>query len=207
MSSNVNCSRGEPGKGYRPHTRVILQLASTAGLPGEKRLFRNMFVFQARPALSADLPRPLSCPNVFLPARRPVYPADATTQPHLLLRRAHGRLRRLVTKFQGAMSATGAFASSAASLNQGTGSCLRFTPAPGARALSAAPLSYGIIQATGVLCLGHHSSQHRHGSPRTKRRPPPATRRAVVRLLRLHVTPFSEGVLLLRLPPMRRRSV
>ena len=114
-----------------------------------------------------------------------------------------------VTTFEGAMPATGICASSVAPLCQGTAACALSAapPATGVRASSVAPLSYGIIQATGVLCLGHHSSQHRHGSPRTKRRPPPATRRAVVRLLRLHVTPFSEGVLLLRLPPMRWRSV
>ena len=57
-----------------------------------------------------------------------------------------------VTKFQGAMPATGACASSAAPLSQGTGACaLSAAPsATGARASGAAPLSYGIIQATGA---------------------------------------------------------
>ena len=57
------------------------------------------------------------------------------------------------------------------------------------------------------LRLGRRSSQPQHGGSRTKRRPPQAMRRAVVRLLRLHVAPFGEGVLLLHLPAMRRRSV
>ena len=41
-----------------------------------------MLVFQARPALSADLPQPLPCLLFFRSARRPVYPVDAATQPH-----------------------------------------------------------------------------------------------------------------------------
>ena len=61
-----------------------------------------------------------------------------------------------VTKFQGGMPATGACASSAAPLSQGTGSCaLSAAPsATGARASGAAPLSYGIIQATGACASG-----------------------------------------------------
>ena len=57
------------------------------------------------------------------------------------------------------------------------------------------------------LHLGRRSSQPRHGGLRTRHRPPPATRRAVVRLLRQHVAPIREGVLLLHLPAMRWRLV
>ena len=61
-----------------------------------------------------------------------------------------------VTKFQGAMPATEACASSAAHLSQGTGACaLSAAPSTtGARASGAAPLSYGIIQATGACASG-----------------------------------------------------
>ena len=75
-----------------------------------------------------------------------------------------------VTKFQGAMPATGACASSAtplsqgtgaralsaAPLSQGTGACAisAVPPATGARASGAAPLSYGTIQATGACASG-----------------------------------------------------
>ena len=57
-----------------------------------------------------------------------------------------------VTKFQGAMPATGACALSAAPLSQGMGACALSTASSvtGARASRAAPLSYGIIQATGA---------------------------------------------------------
>ena len=61
-----------------------------------------------------------------------------------------------VTKFQGAMLATGACASSAAPLSQGTGACaLSAVPsATGARASGPAPLGYGIIQETGACASG-----------------------------------------------------
>ena len=61
-----------------------------------------------------------------------------------------------VTKFQGAMSATGTSGSSAAPLSQGTGAfSLSAAPsATGARASRATPLSYGIIQATGACASG-----------------------------------------------------
>ena len=61
-----------------------------------------------------------------------------------------------VTKFQGAMPVTGACASSAAPLSQGTGACaLGAVPsATGVRALSASPLSYDVIQATGACASG-----------------------------------------------------
>ena len=113
-----------------------------------------------------------------------------------------------VTKFQGAMPEKGACASSAAPLSQGTGACaLSAAPsATGARASGAAPLSYGIIHVTGAcawgLLLSASARRPTHQAPL-----PPATRRAVVRLLRLHVAPINEGVLLLHLSAMRWRSV
>ena len=151
-----------------------------------------MLVFQARPARSADLPRSLPRLLVFRPARRPLYPVDAATHPHLLLRGAHGHLRRLLQRFKalcrrqepapraplssakarevlrlerrstqprhGSLRSKRRSAgdwslrSSAAPLSQGTGTCaLSAAPPPaGARASSATPLSYGIIQTTGT---------------------------------------------------------
>ena len=108
-----------------------------------------MLVFQARPALSADLPRPLPRMLVFRPARRPLYPVDTARSASA----ANPRTPPLpVTKFHGATPATGAYALSAALLSQGTGdrALSAARPATGARASSAAPLTYGIIQATRV---------------------------------------------------------
>ena len=61
-----------------------------------------------------------------------------------------------VSKFQGAMPATGACASSAAPLSQGTGAChlSAASSSTGARTLGAAPLGYGISQATGTCASG-----------------------------------------------------
>ena len=50
---------------------------------------------QARPAPSADQSLPLLRLLSFRLERPPGYPADAATQPQLLLRGAHGLLRRL----------------------------------------------------------------------------------------------------------------
>ena len=139
-----------------------------------------------------------------------------------------------VTKFQGAIPATGACASNSAPLSQGTRACASSAappatgafatraaplsqnteacalnaapPATGARASSAAPLSYGIIQATGVCASGAAPLSLGTG-PAHQVPPPLATRSAVVSLPRRHVFPFSEGVLLLHLPAMRWRSV
>ena len=49
-----------------------------------------MLMFQASPALNADLRRPLPRLLVFRAVRRSVCPADAAIQPYLLLRRAYG---------------------------------------------------------------------------------------------------------------------
>ena len=61
-----------------------------------------------------------------------------------------------VTKFQGAMPATGVCASSVAPLRQGTGAWALSTAPSGTetRASGAAPLGYGIIQATGACASG-----------------------------------------------------
>lgn len=56
-------------------------------------------MFQARPALSADLLRVLSRLLAIRPARRPLCQVDAATQLHLLLRRGHGFVRRLLQSF------------------------------------------------------------------------------------------------------------
>ena len=108
-----------------------------------------MFVFQARPALSADLPRTLPRLLVLRPARRPVYPVDAATQPHLLMRRACAPSAAPLSQgmgdcaFSAALPATGACASSAAPLLQDTEdrAFSAASPATGACASSAVPLS------------------------------------------------------------------
>ena len=134
-----------------------------------------MLVFQARPVLSVDLSRPLPHPLVFRPERRPVYPVDAATQPHLLLRRAHGLTPSPATKFQGAMQAPGACAWSSAPLSQGTGACtLSATPpATGARSSRATPLSRGTMPVTGA-CASSAAPLSRGTGDRALSATPPA---------------------------------
>ena len=100
-----------------------------------------------------------------------------------------------VTKFQGAMPTTGACALSAA------------RSATGTRASAAALLRYGTIQATGACASAATPLSVGTGACAPGAAPPQATRRAVVRLLRLHVGPCSEDVLLLHRPDMRWRSI
>ena len=76
----------------------------------------------------------------------------------------------------------------------------------GTRALSAAPLSYVIIQASGACASGAALLGLDTGA-RAPSAPPSATRLTVVKLLRLHVAPFGESVLLLHLPTTWWRSV
>ena len=110
---------------------------------GKTRSFDTMLVFEARPALSADLSRSLPRLLGF------VVPYIRPTQRH-----SHTCFCEEATgsKVSRRCAATGACASSAAFLSQGTGAyALSAVPsATGARASGAAPLSYGNIQATGA---------------------------------------------------------
>ena len=91
--------------------------------------------------------RLVQCPTLprlpgFRPARRPVYPVDAATQPQLLLREPTGSFAAC---YEGSRRSrvTGACGSSAARLSQGTGAgALRAVlPRTEARALGATTLS------------------------------------------------------------------
>ena len=113
-----------------------------------------MLVIQARPGLSADLFRPLPRLLGFRPARRPVCPVDAATQPHLPLREAQGLLRRLLQSFSRRYAGYGSLRLERPSFQSKHGS-LRFTRR-----------SAG----DGSLHLECRSSQPRHGSLRLKRR-------------------------------------
>ena len=99
------------------------------------------------------------------------------------------------------MPVTEACASGVAPLSQGTGDheSSATPPVTGARASSATPLSYPIIQATGAGASGVAPLSLGTGAC-TSSAARPATRCAVVRLLCLHVARFSEGVLSLPLP-------
>ena len=70
-------------------------------------------------------------------------------------------------------------------------------PLPSATALfrRQEPALRGLILSTSARGAAHQAP------------PPPATRRALVRLPRLYVAPFREGVLLFHLPLMQWRSV
>ena len=123
-----------------------------------------MLVFQARAVLSADLPRLLPRLLFFCSARRPVYPADAATQPHLRLKSSpRAPPLPMLQSFKGAPPATGACASPLLSVRARC--ALSVGPsATGARASSAAPLSYGIIRSAGACALGAASLSRGTGS-------------------------------------------
>ena len=135
---------------------VTSHLASSAGLPGE-----NISISQdARvPGSSSAQRRPVSTaasPAGFPPitsSRIPSRRSDKATPVSVRSPRAPSPP---VSKFQGDMPATGACASSAAPLRQGTVAfALSAVPsATGSRASGAAPLTHGIIQATGTCASG-----------------------------------------------------
>ena len=111
----------------------------------------------------------------FRPARRPVYPVDAATQPHLILRRAHGVLRRLLQSLVLRLYA-----------GDGSPRLEGCSPQPGYESLRFKRPSTGNgslrferrhpqrrnYLGDESLPLGHRSSQPRNGSPRTKHRAP-----------------------------------
>ena len=113
-----------------------------------------MRVLQARPASSADQSRSLPRLLGFRAARRPVYTVDTVTEPHLLFRGAHGLLRRLLRRFK-ALCRRPESAPREPLLSAKEREPLSAAPSvTEARASGAAPLSYGIIQATGACASG-----------------------------------------------------
>ena len=110
---------------------------------------------------------------VFRPTRRPLYPANATTQPHLRLRRAHGLLRYLLHSFRALCrrleTAPRAPPSSARAREPVLLAPLHQRREP---ALRAPPPSVTALFRRESLRLGRRSSQPRHKSPCTTRRPP-----------------------------------
>ena len=160
-------------------------------------------MFQARLTLSADLSRPL--PRLLGTAQH-VVPYIRPTQRHSHACFCEGPTGSFAPCYKVSRRYAGDGSLRLERRSPGMGACALSAAPPATGASSAAPLRYGISQAT-LACALSAAPLSLGTGPAHQAPPPRATRRAVVRLLRLHVAPFSEGVLLLHLPAMRWRSV